>query len=262
MTGSFAFTDSLWLFVSNTFFHLLPFFCVFQEGQDRIKDQIDGTGISLGSRKGVRVTGKYEAPVDLDRRSPSIVHSHTSTPIPPNISTVISICPLSHRASTIPEQGDDPRVKEVSATTGTSCSETVAPRQTMEELRTVLRDRDGGRPASPYTYLHGSSGSGCRPNGRQDDGKARRAFSTFKPQSDDSRRGGGSRENTSIQTAPNMDSSSSFRSDATTNRQPGVRSQTYESSSTWRETGASHTGQWSEYVSPWWVTLQRKWMKL
>ncbi|XP_076027844.1 lengsin [Genypterus blacodes] len=142
------------------------------------------------------------------------------------------------------------------AVTRTSCSEMGAPRQTMEELRTVLRHspllnihgRDDGRPASPYTHLHSSGGSGYKPNGQQGKAKARGAFSTFKPQCDDSRSGGGWRENTSIQMAPNMDSSSLFKSDATTNRQPGVCSQTYESSSTWRQTGASHTDYGKERV--------------
>ncbi len=234
--------------------------CVFQEGQSRSKDQIDGTGMSLGNRKGVRVTGKYAPPVDWSSRGggPSIVHSPTSTPLPPDTPTVISIGPLPHRP---PERVDDPRMDkpdvgedwttEASSQARVPYSEMSIPRQTMEELKTILKDspllsirgRDDGKPGSPYTYLHGSNSSGGgRPNGRQDDGNPNRAFSTFKPNSDASRRGPSSTDSTSIQLPSGMDSSSSFMSDANTNRQPGVRGHTYASSSSWGETGASHTG--------------------
>lgn len=239
--------------------------CVFQEGQSRSKDQIDGTGMSLGNRKGVRVTGKYAPPVDWSSRGagPSIVHPPTSIPLPPDTPTVISIGPLPHRP---PERADDPRMdepavgedwsKEVSSQTRGAYGEMGVPRQTMEELKTILRDspllsirgRDVGKPGSPYTYLHGSSsssgggGGGGRPGGRQDDGNPNRVFSTFKPHSDASRRGPSSTDSTSIQQPSSMDSSSSFRSDANTNRQPGVNAHTYASSGYSGETGASHTG--------------------
>ncbi len=238
-------------------------FCVFQEGQSRSKDQIDGTGMSLGNRKGVRVTGKYVPPVDWSSRGggPCIVHSPTSIPIPPDTPTVISINPLPHRP---PQRVDDPRMeepaigedwtREASSQTKVSYSEMGVPRQTMEELKSILRsspllsirERDEGKPGGPYTYLHGSStaggNGGGRSNGRQDDGNPNRAFSTFKPLSDASRRGPNSRDSTSIQLPSSMDSSSSFRSDANTNRQPGITAHTYASSSYCEETEAAHTG--------------------
>lgn len=235
--------------------------CVFQASQSRSKDQIDGTGMSLGNRKGVRVTGKYAPPVDWSSRGgggPSIVHSPTSTPLPPDTPTVIPIGPRPHRPT---EQVVEPRMdepaaeedwtREASSETGVSYGEMGIPRQTMEELKTLLRDspllrvrgRDDGKPGSPYTYLHGSSSDGGgRPDGRQDDGKPPRVFSTFKPHSDASRRGPRSTDSTSIQLPSGMDSSSSFRSDANTNRQPGVKAHTYESGGSWGETGASHSG--------------------
>ncbi|XP_053191665.1 lengsin [Scomber japonicus] len=229
----------------------------FKEGQSRSKDQIDGTGMSLGNRKGVRVTGRYAPPVDWSgREGPSIVHPPPSTPLPPDTPTVISIGPLPHKP---PERVDDPRMDEPAVGEEWSREKGVS-RQTMEELKTILRDspllniqgRDDGKPGSPYTYLHGSSsgggGGGGRPDGRQDDGNPHRAFSTFKPNSDASRRGPRSRESTSIQLPSSNDSSSSFRADANTNRQPGVRTHTYASSGSWGETGASHTDSDNESV--------------
>ncbi|XP_018528043.1 lengsin [Lates calcarifer] len=241
-----------------------------KEGESRSKDQIDGTGMSVGNRKGVRVTGRYAPPVDWSSRGggPSIVHSLTSTPIPPDTPTVISIGPLPHRST---ERVDDPRLeepsveedwtKEGSSQTRVSYGEMGVPRQTMEELKTILRHspllnirgRDDGKPGSPYTYLHGGSsrsgrGGGGRPDGQQDDGNSHRVFSTFKPHSDASRRGPRSRESTSIQLPSSMDSSSSFRSDANTNRQSGVSAHSYASGGSWEETSASNTDNGNEAV--------------
>ncbi|KAM9313686.1 lengsin [Pholidichthys leucotaenia] len=232
----------------------------FKEGQSQGTDQIDGTGMSLGHKKGVRVSGKYAPPVDLSSRGgggPCIIHHPpVSTPMPPHTPTVISIGPLPHRATV-----DDPSVDESSAGedwaressshTGVSFSERGVPRRTMEELKTILRDspllsnwdKDDSKPGSPYTYLResSSSGFGGGPDGQQDDRNPQRAFSTFRPLSDASRRGHRSRESTSIQMPSSMDSSSSFRCITTTNRQPGVRTHTHDSSSSWGDTGASHS---------------------
>ncbi|GLD67844.1 lengsin [Lates japonicus] len=166
---------------------------------------------------------------------------------------------------------DDPRLeepsveedwtKEGSSQTRVSYGEMGVPRQTMEELKTILRHspllnirgRDDGKPGSPYTYLHGGSsrsgrGGGGRPDGREDDGNSNRVFSTFKPHSDASRRGPRSRESTSIQLPSSMDSSSSFRSDANTNRQSGVSAHSYASGGSWEETRASNTDNGNETV--------------
>lgn len=240
---------------------VIDWLCVFQEGQSRSKDQIDGTRMSLGNRKGVRVTGKYAPPVDWSSRGggPCIIHTPASMPLPSDTPTVISIGRLPQRC---PERVDDPRMdepavgeewtREASSQSRVSYGETGVPRQTMEELKTILRDspllsirgKVDGKPGSPYTYLHGSSsaGGGGRPDRRQEEGNPNRVFSTFKPLSDASRRGPGSRDNTSIQVPSSMDSSSSFRADANTNRQPGVRTHTYASGGSSGESGASHTG--------------------
>ncbi|KAF7650342.1 hypothetical protein LDENG_00127470 [Lucifuga dentata] len=204
--------------------------------------------MSLG-RKGVRVTGKYEAPVDWGRGNPSIVHSRTSTPLPPNTSTVISIKPHSHGSSMIHEQGNMD-ASEVSSLTRASCSEMGVPRHTVKDPGQILniQGSDNKKPMAPYMHLHGGSSSSSRPDGWLEDGSPYKFFSTFKPHFEASRRGTGSRENTPIHLACSMDSSSSFRSDTNTNRQAGIRSRTYESSSTQRETGASHTDNRNETV--------------
>lgn len=213
--------------------------------------------MSLGNRKGVRVTGKYTPPVDWNSRGggPCIIHSPAAVPLSPDPPTVISISPLHQRNL---QQANEPGTDEVAAEeewTREGSSQTRMPnemgfpRQTMEELKTILREsplvsirgRVGGKPGGPYTYLHGSSGSRGRTDGHQDDGTSNRAFSTFKPRSEASRRGPSAREGTPIQPS-HMDPSSSFRADANTNVQPGVRAHTHAGSSSWRETGASHTG--------------------
>lgn len=231
---------------------------VFQGGRSRSKDQVDGTGMSLGSRKGVRLTGKHAPPVDWNSRGggPCIIHSPAAAPLPPEPPTVISIGPLlPRRPEGAEEPGTDGAAAEDEWTREGSCqsrapAEMGFPRQTMEELKTILREspllsvqgRVEGRPGAPYTYLHGSGGgSRGRTDGRQDDGSSGAVFSTFKPRPEASRRGPGSREGTPIQPS-HMDASSSFRADANTNVQPGVRTHTHAGSSSWRETGASHTG--------------------
>ncbi|XP_054459694.1 lengsin [Anoplopoma fimbria] len=218
------------------------------------------------NRKGVKVTGKNVPRVDWATRrgGPSIVHAPpNATPLPPDPPTVISIGPLPNRPQ---EPVDDPRVDdpsdgedwttEASSRTGVSYGESGVPRQTMEELKTLLREspllgirgRDDGKPGSPYTYLHGSSSNntsggsgGGRPDARPDDMNPNRTFSTFKPQPEASRRGPRSRDGSSIQQPSGVDSSSSLRSDHNTNRQHRVWDNTYASAGSWGETEAPHT---------------------
>uniref|UniRef100_G3Q8D4 Lengsin n=1 Tax=Gasterosteus aculeatus aculeatus TaxID=481459 RepID=G3Q8D4_GASAC len=234
------------------------------------KDQTDGSRMSLqGTRKGVKVTAKHAHRVDWASRrgGPSIVHPPSSTPLPPHTPTLICIAPLPHRP---PEPADDPALDEPasgedwttegSSQTGVSFGDSGVHRQTMEELKTMLRDshllsprgRDDWKPGSRYTCLHGSSsgggGGGGRPYARQDNESPGGTFSTFKPQSDASRRGARSGDGTSIQQPSAVDSSSSVRADNNTNRQPGVGDNTYASGGSWGETGAPHTDNGNETV--------------
>uniref|UniRef100_A0A3Q2SS25 Lengsin n=1 Tax=Fundulus heteroclitus TaxID=8078 RepID=A0A3Q2SS25_FUNHE len=201
------------------------------------KDQTDGTGMSLcKEEKGVRVTRKYVPPLGQScRGGPSADQSLTSTETPLEPLSVIAAGPLC--------KAEDPRVKEPtheedlmkeeSSQTKVSFGGLGIHQQTMEELKSILRDshllsirgREERKPGSP----------------REDDDNPQRTFSTFKPQSDASRRGGSSRESTPIQPPSTVDSSSSFRSAAKANRQPGVRIDAHSSSSSWGETGESQS---------------------
>ncbi|XP_010887522.2 lengsin [Esox lucius] len=222
-----------------------------KEGSGRLRDQVDGSGISLGKKKGVKVSGKHIAPVDWDRGGPSIVHhsGYVSPRLSENHPTIISIGPHHAHTSGSPERGR-PRPEEgppsrvewskegCSYSQRASNSEAGVSRQTMDELKSILRDssmlgvrgkEDGGRPGSPapYTYLHGTNRGEGRPESQS-------SFTTFKPHSDASRRASTrSRDSSSIQLGSSMDLSSSFRSDvAGANRLSAVRSSTYENSST------------------------------
>ncbi|XP_061685956.1 lengsin [Syngnathoides biaculeatus] len=191
------------------------------EGLSRSKDQMDGTGMSVGSRKGVNVTGKNMSPIDwVDGRGPN------KSPVPP----------MSGRPP--PELFDQPGMEEPDDLIQ-------APhRQTVEELKSFLRDVPALHPAgSPYSYLHGGSGG---PGRQRCDVSPQRVFSTFKPQSDASRKGPGSRESSSIQLPPIVDSSSLFRSDANTNRQPEFPTHTCNSSGSRGDTKTPHTDNGSE----------------
>ncbi|XP_068451846.1 lengsin [Clinocottus analis] len=250
-----------------------------EDFKGRSKDQIDGTGMSLqGRRKGVRVTGKNAPRVDWGGRrgGPSIVHSPAAARLPADAAApvVISIGAPPPRGA--PEPIDDPVTDEAAADldaadldagedwpteassqTGVPYGDPGVNRQTMEELKALLRDspllgvrgRDDGKPGSPYTYLHGGGGGGGggggRPDARLDDGIPNRTFSTFKPQCDASRRG----PRWPIQQPTAVDSSSSVKADNNTNsRQPGVRDDKHTSGGSWRETGAPHTDNGHETV--------------
>uniref|UniRef100_A0A7N8YNI0 Lengsin n=1 Tax=Mastacembelus armatus TaxID=205130 RepID=A0A7N8YNI0_9TELE len=190
-----------------------------------------------------RLTFSFWIPIRTG--GPSIVHSPISTPIPPDTPSMISIGPLPHRP---PQRVNDPVdessvgddwTREASTECRVSYGEMGVPRQTMEELKTILRD-------SPL--LSRQRDDGKRSSGRQNDGNPHRMFITFKPHSDASRMGPTSRESSSIQLPSSMDSSSAFRPEANTNRQSGVESRTYTSSSSWGETEASHADSATETV--------------
>lgn len=227
----------------------------FQEGSSKLRDQVDGSGMSLGKKKGVKVSGKHVAPVDWDRGGPSIVHhsDYVSSPRPSESNpTIISIgpSPHSHKPSVSPER-DRPRQDEGPPSrvewsregcTYSPKGEVGVSRQTMDELKSILKDssmlgargkEEGGGVPAPYTYLHGTNRGDGRPESQS-------SFTTFKPHSDASRRvSTRSRDSSSLQLGSGMDSS-----DLTgANRQSGVRSSTFENSSAnCGETWNSQTG--------------------
>ncbi|KAJ8001999.1 hypothetical protein DPEC_G00175240 [Dallia pectoralis] len=214
-----------------------------KEDSGKPRDQVDGSGISLAKKKGVKVSGKHMSPVDWDRGGPSIVHhSGYVSPRPSeNNPTMISIGPHPNHTSGSPEKGrprpnEGPPPRVVWSREGCtysqrpSNSEAGVSRQTMDELKSILRDssmlgvrrkEEEGRSGSPapYTYLHGNN----RGDGRLE---SQASFTTFRPHSEASgRASAGSRESSPTQLGTSMDSSSSFTSEVTeANRQSEVRS--------------------------------------
>ncbi|KAM8842154.1 lengsin [Synchiropus picturatus] len=190
------------------------------------RDQVDGSGMSLAQRKGVRVTGRYSSAL-----GPSIVHAPPSAPLPPENPSLISVGPLTRRPLDLPEldEGED---WLADPKTRVSYSAVGPPRQTLEELKSILKEspraRGDGKPAAPSTHPHGSENSQSE---EPPDSESSQAFSTFKPQSQASRKASRSRGGTPIHPASSMDSSSSFRSETNTNRQQGARGHTHASGS-------------------------------
>ncbi|XP_014914905.1 lengsin [Poecilia latipinna] len=222
----------------------------FKESHSRSKDQTDGTKMSLGKEeKGVKVTKKFIPLMGQSCRGgdPSPDQCLTSSEMPSAPLLVSASGPQDEdlRLEERPQRED--WMKDESSQTKVSFGGLGVHQQTMEELKSILRDshllsvrgREEEKPGSPFTYLHGSSSGGVGRERRGDDDNPHRTFSTFKPQSDASRRGGSSRESTPIHLPPAVDASSSIRSAAKTNRQPGVRIYTHSSSRAWGETGDS-----------------------
>uniref|UniRef100_A0A3B3BY24 Lengsin n=3 Tax=Oryzias melastigma TaxID=30732 RepID=A0A3B3BY24_ORYME len=203
-----------------------------------------GTAMSRSDKKGVRVTGRCGPSVDWSHTGgPSIVHAPICSQIPPHPPTVVAIGPQRSPEQVDPKLDGEDWTRDAPTQTRTPFGEAGLPQQTVEELKSVLRvgirGGDDGKPGGPYKYW---SSAGGGPGGGQDDGSSHRAFSTFKPQSDASRRGARSRGSTSIQLPSTVDSSSSFRSSADTNRQPGGRTLAHSSSSSWGgDTEGSHS---------------------
>ncbi|XP_042559858.1 lengsin [Clupea harengus] len=213
-----------------------------KDASEKCTDQIDGSSMSLGRKKGVKVSGRYLAPTDSERRGASIPLVQSTVPGPrPTVSpTIISIGPQHRGPSVSPEltrrslarpDSMGPR-DEWSSQNKASCGEASVSRQTLDELKNLLREtsvltskdqKDGVRPGSPYTYLHGN-----RQDGQHEVGLAK-SFSTFKPLSDGSRRFPRPGERISSQTASDWDSSASSRTDGHT--RPNLRPSTCETTS-------------------------------
>nr|XP_057937075.1 lengsin isoform X1 [Doryrhamphus excisus] len=223
-------------------------------GQCRTKDQIDGTGMSMEGRKGVRVTGKYIPPVEwVSRRGPNIVHAPSSSIPPADLPTVGSLRPKS--TEPFYDHGMDKTdledwIQEADPQDRGRQGEMGLARQTVEELKTLLRDGPALNPPGGHnSYLHGSGRGGwARPSMQQDNVNPQRAFRTFKPQSDASRKGPTSTESTSIQPPPSMDSSSSFTAETNTKRQPEFRTHKCDSSGSCGETKALHSDNGNEAI--------------
>lgn len=161
--------------------------------QERCADQVDGAGVSLNQKKGVRITGRAV--------------------------------------------NDESRAVEATGVEWTRETQSRdIPKQTMEELKSILRDsalrdRDEAKPRGAYTYLHGGGGGGDGQCG-EDKTDHKGEFSTFKPQQEASRRGPWGRESGPIEPAPqpSVDPSSAFRPELHSHRGAQEQAQHYGTS--------------------------------
>ncbi|KAF4083422.1 hypothetical protein AMELA_G00141030 [Ameiurus melas] len=153
-------------------------------------DQIDGGNLSHGKKKGVRVSGKYVASSEWDTRrfDVPIVQTNLSAPSPTDNSTIISIGPHHWpTVSTAPQPEDftctDERNREGhpdNLPPGAGVSS--VSKQTMEELKSLLRERDEDQLVRHHCHMPGQR-IDCKP----DDIPAK-SFTTFKPTLRSSRR--------------------------------------------------------------------------
>ncbi|KAL2087056.1 hypothetical protein ACEWY4_018115 [Coilia grayii] len=210
--------------------------------------------MSRGRKKGVKISGKYCPQSEAEKRGASLplVQTTIAGPSLTDNPTIISIGPQHRGATVSPEftrrslSAPDSR-DERSSQSKASCSEGSVPRQTVEELKTMLResslhasrDQRDGRPGSPYTYLHGG-----RQDGQPDEGPAR-YLSTFKPFSEGGRRHLRPSDRSSSQTASDWDSNASTRTDGYSRN--NMRSPTRET--TTAETQGSQTDNGREISS-------------
>ena len=203
--------------------------------------------MSLGRKKEVRVSGKHLNPTDWDRGGPSLVHSYVDCSRPHGNFTMMSIAP--HRTSVSPEKdftrGVENPPREVSSHSRDCCTNMGVSKQTMDELKSILREtsllstrgKEEGRHDIPYTFLHGAM-----PDEKPDEGSQCKSFTTFKPNSDGSSQ---LRSSSFLQLGSSIDSSSSCRSDRVrvrASRQSGVQPPTHVNSNNLGETQPSETG--------------------
>ncbi|XP_015218175.2 lengsin [Lepisosteus oculatus] len=162
-------------------------------------DELDGSGISFGKRKGVRVSGKYLSPMDWERGASSPASELPSARRQQPTAPPGALAPPLQEAS-FQDEGragavradcklsDDWRGEE--GRTGTPCSDPGISKQTLEELKNLLREssllsargKEIGKQGSAYSYL-----CAIKPGGRLKEGPVR-PFTTFKPHSEGSQR--------------------------------------------------------------------------
>ncbi|XP_030628861.1 lengsin isoform X2 [Chanos chanos] len=205
-----------------------------QEAEDsriRDKDQVDGTNMSSDSKKGVKVSGKYSVTGDREGQDSLPGLRPTDNPI------VTSIRPPHCRPSVYTDSQQEESVTREEQIKQSHSHEAGVSKQTMEELKSVLKDttqlhtkeRNEHQSWSPYTYLHGT-----KADGRQDEGSSK-SFSTFRPLTESTRRSSRPRGSTASQ----QDGGSS-RSLASSTQSSSLRSPTPERSH-WEETWSSET---------------------
>ncbi|XP_064180544.1 lengsin [Anguilla rostrata] len=214
-----------------------------KETTQKKTDQIDGNSITLGRKKGVKVSGKYAGPMDWEREpSAAVGQSYVSTRHPPD--TLISNSPPLQRASSSsqahmqqhPREDNNKAVEDWDRESVQGAADANISKQTLEELKSLLREssllsvqgKEGGNPGSTYSYLKMT-----KPEGRQEEVN-NMSFTTFKPQNQSSQKAPRSRKDLSSFPISNPDSPGSYRSDVSVNRPSGLR-QPIAECATWRD---------------------------
>ncbi|XP_059394204.1 lengsin [Carassius carassius] len=210
---------------------------------EKIPDQVDGGNMSAG-KKSADSREKRLSSSDWDRKGTSVPLVPTNVPIPgpTNDPIVISIGP-PHRCPSVSSESqyqDLSREEDYANRHGwrrenmqhyPSTGEGGVPKQTLDELKSVLREssllsakgQDGGRSYPPGQRVD------CKP-----DQMPSKSFSTFKPHSE-ARRASRLREGSS-----RWDSGGSSMTDGPPGRSSGMSSPTAETSH-WEEAGTSHS---------------------
>lgn len=176
--------------------------------EEQCSDQVDGAGVSLHQKKGVRITGRA-----MNEESRAV-------------------------EATGAEFTREPQNRDI-------------PKQTMEELKSILRDsafrdRDEAKPRGAYTYLHTGAGQSG-----DDITDHKGEFSTFKPQQEASRRGPwGGRDSGPIEPASqfSIDPSRAFRPELHSHR--GGQEQAQHCGTSHRENREHQLQTVHRYYSP------------
>ena len=227
-----------------------------QDHQGASRDTVDGVGVSLGRRKGVTLSEEQASSEEGDSRERlSIVHTDADRCPSSTATTLVSIGSPPPRPRSVggPDRSNSagPPWTRGALYHGGPCRPSDIPRQTMEELKTTLRDGphlafrvqgDGQgtkeRSKEPSaSHLKGqSAGQG---GGGDSDQAHRRVLTTFKPhEGGASVRSPGPGDNQAGQQPP-----SSIRPEAFTYRSPGGRDPPHGGWGPSDEAGGSQTGK-------------------
>ena len=221
-----------------------------QAQQGASRDTVDGVGVSLGRRKGVTLSEEQASSEEGDSRERlSIVHTDADRGPSPATTTLVSIGspPPRPRSRGGPDRGGSgPPWTRGGLYHGGPCRPSDIPRQTMEELKTTLREgphlafrvQGEARSREPSTpHLKGQNA--VQGGGGASDQGHRRVLTTFKPHE-----GGASiRAPGPGDPRAGQHPSSPFRPDAFPYRSPGGR---YPPPGGWDpsdEAGRSQTGR-------------------
>ncbi|CAL8333060.1 unnamed protein product [Lota lota] len=216
--------------------------------QGAARDTVDGVGVSLGRRKGVTLSEEHASSEggDCGERL-SIVHTDADRGPSSTTTTLVPIGspPPRPRSGGGPDRGNGgPPWTRGALYHGGPCRPSDIPRQTMEELKTTLRDGpqftfrvQGDVRSRDLSTSHLKGQNAVQDGGGGSDQDHRRVLTTFKPHA-----GGASiRSPGPGDSRAGQHPSSPFRPDASTYRNPGGQDPSHGGRDTSEEAGSSQT---------------------